>query len=110
MRPSIVLDFATNASYVVPGTSQGMGMAGRIDPELTALIEEVIEADLLKRNSSELRIAHRVAVEGLAALEPGEVAVFEAKVLPILAKPLRDQVAIASILRRGGYVPRKIEY
>lgn len=85
-------------------------MNGRVDPELAALIREVIDADLLKRNSEELRIAHQVARAGLAGLDPEEVRVYEAKVLPILAKPLRDQIAIASILRRGGYVPRKIEY
>ncbi len=29
--------------------------------------------------------------------------------LPILSKPLNEQIAIAAIIRRGGYVPRKIE-
>jgi len=85
-------------------------MNAPVDPEISALIGEVIGADLLKPNSPELEVARLVAARGQGALNAAQRDIFERFVLPILAKPLRDQVAIASILRRGGYVPRKIEY
>ncbi|MBB3948934.1 hypothetical protein [Aureimonas jatrophae] len=85
-------------------------MTAPVDPEISALIGEVIAADLLKPNSPELAVARLVATKGQGALDAQERDIFERLVLPILAKPLRDQVAIASILRRGGYVPRKIQY
>lgn len=85
-------------------------MTAVVDPEMSALIREVIEADLLKSGSPDLAVAERVAAEGLACLSPTERDLFEQRVLPILAKPIREQVAIASIMRRGGYVPRKIDF
>lgn len=85
-------------------------MTTHIDPELGALIHEVIEANLLKIGSPAHRVAERVASIGLGALSAGEREIFERQVLPILAKPLREQLAIASIVQRGGYVPRKIDF
>ncbi|WP_061976901.1 MULTISPECIES: hypothetical protein [unclassified Aureimonas] len=81
-----------------------------VDPELNALIREVIDARLIKPGSPEQIVAARVASEGLGALAPDERELFETRVLPILAKPIREQLAIASIVQRGGYVPRKIEF
>lgn len=85
-------------------------MTSPVDPELHTLILEVIEARLIKPGSPEQMVAKRVADHGLASLAPEERDVFERKVLPILAKPIREQLAIASIVQRGGYVPRKIEF
>ncbi|RIY02157.1 hypothetical protein D3218_07645 [Aureimonas flava] len=81
-----------------------------VDPELSALIREVVEAKLLKAGSEEIRVAQHVAAHGLGALNPSERDVFERRVLPILSKPIREQLAIASIVQRGGYVPRKIVF
>ncbi|KTQ95476.1 hypothetical protein NS365_22450 [Aureimonas ureilytica] len=85
-------------------------MTKTVDPELNALIHEVMEARLIKPGSPEHVVAARVAQEGLGALGSDERDLFETKVLPILAKPIREQLAIASIVQRGGYVPRKIDF
>jgi hypothetical protein len=85
-------------------------MTKLVDPELNALIREVIDARLLKPGSPEQVVATRVADEGIGALAREERDLFETRVLPILAKPIREQLAIASIVQRGGYVPRKIEF
>lgn len=86
-------------------------MRGRaVDSELSALIRDVIAAELLAPNSAELRTAVTVAERGLAALDDSERRVWETRLLPILSKPLGEQIAIASIIRRGGYVPRKIDF
>ncbi|WP_182085410.1 hypothetical protein [Aureimonas sp. ME7] len=85
-------------------------MTSNVDPELSALIREVVEAKLLKAGSQEQRVAEQVAAHGLGSLDPMERDTFERRVLPILAKPLREQLAIASIVQRGGYVPRKIDF
>ena len=86
-----------------------MGKIGQVDQELSALIRDVVAAELLAPNSTELRVAELVAESGLGALDVGDRKVWEARLLPILAKPLSEQIAIASIIRRGGYVPRRIE-
>ena len=83
---------------------------GKVDQELSALIHEVVDAALLETSSPEYDVALLVAEKGQAALDPPQRAVWESRVLPILSKPLQEQIAIASILRRGGYVPRKIEF
>ena len=85
-------------------------MTNSVDPELNALIREVIDARLLKPGSPEQVVAERVADSGLSSLERDDRDLFEHKVLPILAKPIREQLAIASIVQRGGYVPRKIDF
>ncbi|WP_294643702.1 hypothetical protein [uncultured Aureimonas sp.] len=85
-------------------------MSSSVDPELSALIGEVIDAKLLKVGSEEKRVAEHVAAEGLGALTVEERDTFERRVLPILSKPIREQLAIASIVQRGGYVPRKIVF
>lgn len=85
-------------------------MSSTVDPELSALIGEVIDAKLLKADSEEKRVAELVAAEGLGALNATERDTFERRVLPILSKPIREQLAIASIVQRGGYVPRKIVF
>ncbi len=86
-----------------------MGKPARQNPELSGLIHDVIAAELLAPNSAEARIAERVAASGLGGLDDESRRVWEARVLPILSKPLSEQIAIASIIRRGGYVPRKID-
>jgi hypothetical protein len=85
-------------------------MSSAVDPELSALIREVIEAKLLKSGSEEKRVAEQVATHGLGSLGASERDTFERRVLPILSKPIREQLAIASIVQRGGYVPRKIVF
>ena len=85
-------------------------MTTQTNPELSALIREVLEANLLKSGSRERAVAERVAELGIGKLPPEERDLFERTVLPILAKPLREQIAVASIIQRGGYVPRKIDY
>ncbi|MBE7186344.1 MAG: hypothetical protein INR68_18285 [Methylobacterium mesophilicum] len=81
-----------------------------VDSELSALIRDVIAAELLAPNSVEFRTAETVATRGLAALDENERRVWETRLLPILSKPLGEQIAIASIIRRGGFVPRKIDF
>ncbi len=85
-------------------------MSSPVDPELSALIREVVEAKLLKAGSEEKRIAEHVARHGLVSLSAAERDTFERRILPILSKPIREQLAIASIVQRGGYVPRKIVF
>ena len=86
-----------------------MGRLENVDQELRALIEDVIGAGLLA-NSPGLPVARRLAEKGFGALDAGERQIWEQHVLPVLSKPLQEQIAIASILRSGGYVPRKITY
>ena len=83
---------------------------GRVDKELSALIHEMIEAALLDPASAEYAVAMLVAEKGQSSLSMAQRAVWESRVLPILSKPIHEQIAIAAILRRGGYVPRKIEF
>jgi hypothetical protein len=85
-------------------------MAKGVDQELSALIHEVIDAALLEPTSPEYAVAMTVAEKGQGVLDYGQRALWESRVLPILSKPLHEQIAIAAILRRGGYVPRKIEF
>ncbi|WP_155897492.1 hypothetical protein [Aureimonas ureilytica] len=108
--PSGFLDSATFARYLSLRNRKASHMTKIVDPELNALIREVIEARLIKPGSPEHVVAMRVGSEGLGALTPEERDLFETRVLPILAKPIREQLAIASIVQRGGYVPRKIEF
>ncbi|GGD90637.1 hypothetical protein GCM10011390_06750 [Aureimonas endophytica] len=86
-----------------------MPKAGVVDRELAALIRDVVAAELLAPNSPELRIAEQVATSGLGTLDGEGRRIWENRLLPILSKPLSEQIAIASILRRGGYVPRRIQ-
>jgi hypothetical protein len=80
-----------------------------VDRELSALIRDVIAAELLAPNSPELRTAEAVAEKGFGGLDDEGRRVWETRLLPILSKPLGEQIAIASIIRRGGYLPRKVE-
>ena len=80
------------------------------DPELATLIAEAIDAGLLTYGTREHEVACLVATKGQNRLSRSERETFETRVLPILAKPLREQIAVASIIQRGGYVPRKIDY
>ena len=86
-----------------------MARAKPVDTELSALIRDVIAAELLAPDSLELLTAEAVARRGIAGLDEQGRRVWETRLLPMLAKPLAEQIAIASIIRRGGYVPRKIE-
>lgn len=83
---------------------------GKVDQELSALIHEMIDAALLAPASEEHDVAMLVATRGQSSLTAQQRAVWESRILPILSKPLQEQIAIAAILRRGGYVPRKIEF
>jgi hypothetical protein len=87
-----------------------MGKSETVDQELSALIHEMIDAALLEPASPEHQVALIVADKGQATLDPSERAIWEGRLLPILSKPLHEQIAIAAIIRRGGYVPRKIEF
>lgn len=80
-----------------------------VDAELSALIRDVIVAELLEPNSEELKTAEAVAARGLAGLNEQGRQIWETRLLPLLSKPLNEQIAIASIIRRGGYLPRKID-
>lgn len=87
-----------------------LGRVEKVDEELRALIEDMIRAELLAPDSRALAVARRVADKGFGVLDADERRVWEQEVLPVLSKPLHEQIAIASILRRGGYVPRKITF
>jgi hypothetical protein len=87
-----------------------MGRVEKVDEELRTLIEDVIGAGLLAENSRGRTVARHVADKGFGSLTADERQVWEQEVLPVLSKPLHEQIAIASILRRGGYVPRKITF
>lgn len=80
-----------------------------VDRELRDLIRDVIAAELIAPGSPEMSVAEAVSEHGQASLDPLQREIWEARVLPILSKPLNEQIAIASIIRRGGYVPRKIQ-
>ena len=82
---------------------------GQVDRELSALIRDAIAADLLAPNSNELKVAEVVAERGFSGLDEDGHRIWERSLLPILSKPLSEQIAIASIVRRGGYVPRRIK-
>jgi len=85
-------------------------MGRGVDQELSALIHEVIDAALLDPSSQEYAVALLVAERGQSCLDSAQRSIWESRVLPILSKPIHEQIAIAAILRRGGYVPRKIEF
>lgn len=85
-------------------------MGRGVDQELSALIHEVIDAALLDQSSPEYTVALLVAERGQSCLDTAQRSIWESRVLPILSKPIHEQIAIAAILRRGGYVPRKIEF
>jgi hypothetical protein len=87
-----------------------MGRVEKVDEELRALIQDVIDAGLLAEESRGLTVARQVAARGFGSLDADGRRVWEQAVLPVLSKPLHEQIAIASILRRGGYVPRKITF
>jgi hypothetical protein len=87
-----------------------MGKSETVDQELSALIHEVIDASLLEPTSPEYEVALIVADKGQAGLDGRERMIWESRLLPILSKPIHEQIAIAAIIRRGGYVPRKIEF
>lgn len=80
-----------------------------VDRELRDLIRDVIAAELVAPGSSEMAVARAVAEHGQGGLDAAQREIWEARVLPILSKPLNEQIAIAAIIRRGGYVPRKIQ-
>ncbi|KAA0971565.1 hypothetical protein FPY71_00010 [Aureimonas fodinaquatilis] len=58
-----------------------------VDPELKNLIEEALAAGLLGPNSEDSRIAGIVAAKGQSRLSLQDRAIWEARILPILAKP-----------------------
>lgn len=80
-----------------------------VDRELRDLIRDVIAAELIAPGSEEMAVAEAVANHGQASLDALQRGIWETRVLPILSKPLNEQIAIAAIIRRGGYVPRKIQ-
>ncbi|KQT53205.1 hypothetical protein ASG43_18435 [Aureimonas sp. Leaf454] len=80
-----------------------------VDRELKDLIRDVIAAELLEPGSKEMAVAEAVAERGQGSLDSAQREIWERRVLPILSKPLNEQIAIAAIIRRGGYVPRKIQ-
>lgn len=80
-----------------------------VDRELRDLIRDVIAAELIAPGSPEMEVAQTVAEHGQATLDAAQREIWETRVLPILSKPLNEQIAIAAIIRRGGYVPRKIQ-
>ena len=86
-----------------------MGRLEKVDQELRTLIEDAIGAGLLAESPG-LAVSRHVAEKGFGSLGARERQIWEQHVLPILSKPLQEQIAIASILRSGGYVPRKITY
>lgn len=78
------------------------------DPELVALIDEAIEAGLLKAGHPEVDVARRVSLLGQRSLSAAERVVWERSVLPVLCKPIGDQILIGSLVRRGNRLPRRV--
>jgi len=78
------------------------------DPELVALIDEAIEAGLLKAGHPEAEVARRVSLLGQRSLSAAERVVWERSVLPVLSKPIGDQILIGSLVRRGNRLPRRV--
>lgn len=79
-------------------------MSRTVDPELSALIQEAVDADLLNGSRGAVDVARRVADSGQASLSPDDRDIWEAEVLPVLARPLDLQIAVRAVLRRGGRV------
>lgn len=78
------------------------------DPELASLIRETIEAGFIKVGSREHEVALAVAERGQKRLSSDERRIWEWQVLPIISKPLRDQLLIDAVRRRGGRLPRSL--
>ena len=58
-----------------------------VDPALKDLIEEALAAGLLNPHSEDARIAGIVATKGQSRLSFADRAIWEARILPVLAKP-----------------------
>ncbi len=81
----------------------------RPDPAFSELLDEFLKAEVFPKHSAEAQILSRVVQEGLQALADEEHAIWLERVLPVVSKPLCDQVAVARILRNGGRVSKRID-
>ena len=77
------------------------------DPELSALIHEAIDAGLLRADRPETDVARRVSAFGQKGLNPADRLLWERSVLPILSKPIADQILFGSLARRGNRLPKR---
>src|SRR4051812_7707378 len=81
----------------------------RIDAEFSALLQDFLDCDFFAAGSEEAGIAEIAARFGLGALDQRQRRIWDESILPIVSKPLGEQVAVRSILRNGGYLPQKID-
>ena len=79
------------------------------DPEYQELLLDFVRYGVLPSYSEEADITLIVAAAGVDALSPYQRSIWEQRILPTVCKPLSQQIAIASILDNGGYVPCRID-
>jgi hypothetical protein len=80
-----------------------------VDQEFRALLQEFLDRGVFREGSPQAGVVAAVSQGGLRALDQDQMRIWNEQVLPVVSKPLHEQVAIAAILREGGYVPRRIE-
>lgn len=82
----------------------------RIDNDFRSFLLEYATSGVFPEGSEEVRIIRIVARSGLDALGFEQMQIWYDRVLPILSKPLAEQVAVSRILRNGGRVPARVDH
>lgn len=96
-------------------SSNGRGMRlemrrkANLDPDYASFLLAYAASGVFRPGSAEARLVRVVAYRGLSALNFRQTRLWYENVLPIVSKPLDEQLAVSRIVRGGGRVPPRIE-
>jgi hypothetical protein len=79
-----------------------------IDDEFCSLVRDFLTYDFFDTDAEAADVAELAAGSGFAALNRRQQRIWDERVLPIVSKPIEEQLAVRFIIRSGGLVPRKI--
>ena len=86
-----------------------MRRKSQLDPDYASFLMAYAASGVFAPGSAEGQLVQIVAKSGLAALNFHQTRLWYQSVLPIVSKPIDEQLAVARMVRDGGRVPQKIE-
>lgn len=86
-----------------------MRRKANLDPDYASFLLAYAASGVFPEGSAEARLMRVVAYRGLSGLNYRQTRFWYDKILPVVSKPLEEQLAVSRIVRGGGRVPPRVE-